>query len=110
MRTKTKKAVSITISAVLLVVFVTAIAMLYSGWFKSFIRSISESAEKQDLPVNCDNVKVSIQKVTYGVVDKLESYINKTFLHDKAYEESTFNLTLNNSNVEVTIDLTPIPY
>ena len=113
MDNKYKKALSVNISSVLLFVAVIAIASITGGWFKGYFKDFLKSTEKDEMPKNCDKVGITIRSVSSGdsgVIDKITEEVDKTFLHDSAYQQDNFNITINDSNIEVTMDITPIPY
>jgi len=62
-----RKGISVTVSAVMLIVFTVAIAGLYGGWVKNYFTTSTEEANKEDLPKDCDKVDLEIKEVSYVV-------------------------------------------
>ncbi len=95
-----RKAISISLTSVILLVGVVTLSILYFTWLKDYGISLFKSAEKRDLPENCDLVGISIKDIQNRNLTPIDHTFNFSYPHDI----ETYNFSVR-KNEDIAFDI-----
>ncbi len=99
------KGINSLIAVAIILVSTLSIGIFYGMWSKKYIRFFSMAIENETT-VKCRNIPLSVDKITYSIINKTEKRNNFTALHDR---EDLTNYTLKIENPYFTIEGDVIP-